>query len=128
MHNAATLREHFPEFSDTTMYPDGSIDFWLSVADASLKEPLWAGLWDQGCELFAAHNIALGAMNQLTAESGGVPGTVKGPQTSKAVDKVSVSNDASAVTHMGAGHWNMTSYGIRFYQLARIVGAGGFQL
>lgn len=128
MHDASTLREHFPEFADDTLYPDGSVDFWFTVSDRALSLAVWGDLWDQGCELYVAHHLAIAARDQLAAEVGGIPGEVRGPQTAKSVDKVSVSFDAGAVTHQDAGFWNMTTYGIRFYNLVRIVGAGGIQL
>lgn len=128
MHDASTLRAHFPEFADTTAYPDASIAFWFTVADLAVPSTVWGELWDQGCELYVGHHLAIAARDQQAVEAGGVPGEVRGPQTAKSVDKVSVAFDSGAVTHAGAGFWNMTTYGIRFYNLVRIVGAGGIQL
>lgn len=126
MHSPTTFREHFPEF--TGLASDSQIAFWFTAAELALSEELWRGMWDQGCELYVAHHIAIAVRDQRAAEAGGVPGQVDGPQTAKSVDKVSKSMDTGAVTHSGAGFWNMTSYGVRFYNLARIVGSGGWQL
>ena len=128
MHDASTLRAHFPEFANTTDYPDAQVNFWLGVADKALDVNVWGDLLDMGAELYACHNIAIATKNQRTAAAGGIPGTVTGPQSSKAVDKVSSSHDTGAVIHAGAGHWNLTTYGIQFYNLVRIVGAAGVQL
>jgi hypothetical protein len=38
---------------------------------------------------------------------------------------VSVSYDTAAVTLTDAGHWNATTYGIQFWQLQQMAGAGG---
>jgi hypothetical protein len=53
---------------------------------------------------------------------------VAGPIASKSVGGVSISYDVGAVTIENAGHWNGSQYGIQFYQLAMIVGAGVTQL
>jgi hypothetical protein len=126
--DAATFRQQFKEFSDITAYPDDEIDLHLAVGALSLDAGVWGDFHDRGLGLFIAHNLAIGAQDLATVAAGGVPGKVSGPQTSKSVDKVSASYDTGATTYEGAGYWNMTSYGVRLYQLARIVGAGGRQL
>jgi len=85
-------------------------------------------LTNLGIELITAHQLVLSARDQLAASVGGIPGEVKGPTTSKSVDKVSVGYDASAVTLDDAGFWAMSAYGLRFLTLARMMGAGGLQL
>ncbi|MEN6629825.1 MAG: DUF4054 domain-containing protein [Sulfuricella sp.] len=124
----ATFRAAFPEFASTTDYPDVQINLWASVAGTMLSEDRWYDLLDTGTMLFTAHHLTIGAQDQKSAAAGGAPGKVSGPMTSKAVDKVSASYDSGAVTYEGAGFWNMTAYGVRFYQLAMMVGAGGIQL
>ena len=126
--DAATFRQQFPEFSDTTAYPGDTIDLHLAVGALSLDAGVWGDLHDRGLGLFVAHNLAIDAQNQAQSLVGGVPGKVSGPQTSKSVDKVSASYDVGAVTYEGAAFWNLTSYGVRLYQLVRLVGAGGRQL
>lgn len=126
--DATTFRRDFPEFANLTQYPDGAVNFWLSLAATLLPADRWSDLLGYGQELMAAHHLAIAARDQATATAGGTPGAVTGPQTSKAVDKVSASYDTASVSLSDAGFWGMTSYGIRFLQLARIVGAGGVQL
>lgn len=123
-----TFREHFPEFSSTATYPDAQVQFWITVAEKLLPADRWFDLIDEGVELFTAHHLAIGKRDKDTADVGGTPGTINGPQTSKSVDKVSASFDTGAVTYQGAGFWNGTMYGIRFWRLAMMVGAGGVQL
>lgn len=115
---AAQLRADFPAFADTDKFPDAQVNFWLSFALSMLPESRWAAMLDHGVELMTAHQLTLAARGGSTAA----------PQTSKSVDKVAVSYDTSAVTLDNGGHWNGTSYGIQFLQLARMVGAGGMQL
>ncbi|KWF81302.1 hypothetical protein WL94_28450 [Burkholderia cepacia] len=124
----AQFRQTFPEFANTTLYPDPVVQIWLTVA-VSLVNPLrWMELTDIGIGLVTAHHLAIGMRDQNTAVVGGVPGQVTGPQTSKSVDKVSASQDTSAVTFDDAGFWNSTMYGVRYYTLARSMGAGGLQI
>tara|TARA_R100000365_G_C2747006_1_gene76576 strand:+ start:1022 stop:1405 length:384 start_codon:yes stop_codon:yes gene_type:complete len=124
----ATFRQNFTEFSDTTRYPESLVAFWLDVVTRLLRSDRWADLLDVGLGLALAHHLVLAVRDQNTAQAGKVPGTVLGMQTSKSVDTVSVSYDVSAVTNEGGGFWNMTSYGVRFLGMARMVGAGGCQL
>lgn len=122
------FRADFPEFADATKYSDASIDFQLIIATSLVNSCRWGVLTDQGIELCAAHFLVLARRDEATAEVGGIPGQVTGPQSSKAVDKVSTSYDTGAATIDDAGMWNLTTYGVRFLTLARMMGAGGMQL
>lgn len=122
------FRIDFPEFSNASDYPDGQVQFWLTMAGQLLRPDVWLDCLDLGTELYIAHHIAISAKDRATASVGGIPGTVNGPQSSKAVDKVSASYDTGAVALEGGGFWNATMYGIRFLQLARMAGTGGRQL
>lgn len=126
--DAAQFRQDFPEFSDVTKYPDSAVNLWLNLGAKLLPEDRWCDLLDLGLELFAAHNLAIAADNQLAASVGGAPGQVKGPTTSKSVDKVSVGYDSGAVALTDGGFYNLKTYGIQLLQLARMVGTGGIQL
>lgn len=126
--DAPTFRTDFPEFADTTKYPDASVNFQITLAVKLLNECRWADLYDKGIELFTAHYLALGAQAAMQAAIGAAPGASSGPITQKTVDKVSYSMLQEAVTLADGGFWNMTVYGIQFLQLARLVGSGGMQL
>ncbi|UEW68632.1 hypothetical protein [Burkholderia phage BgManors32] len=122
------FRQTFPEFGDASVFPDAVVQIWLTVA-VSLVNPLrWMELTDIGIGLVTAHHLAISLRDKKTAAVGGVPGQVTGPQTSKSVDKVSASQDTAAVTLDGAGFWNSTMYGVRYYTLALSMGAGGLQV
>ena len=121
----AQLRSDFPEFANTTTYPDALVNMWLTVANSLVNASRWAELTNLGLELVACHHLAMSARDQLTATVGGIPGEVKGPTSSKSVDKVSASYDTSSVMLTDAGFWGLTSYGLRFLSLARMMGAGG---
>ncbi len=124
----AQFRQDFPEFANVGTFPDSAVNLWLAVAGRLLPSLRWQDNLDLGTELFTAHHLVLSARDQAAAAVGGIPGEVKGPVASKAVDKVSVSYDTGSVSLTDAGFWNMTSYGIRFLTLGRYMGAGGIQL
>lgn len=119
------LRSDFPEFGNVTTYPDSLITFWLTVSVSLLTPEIWCDLLNYGTELFVAHQLALSAQRQAAAAVGGVPGTAVGMTTAKAIDKVSTSFDTASVAIDNAGYYNLTSYGIQFWQLAQMVGSIG---
>lgn len=119
---SAQFRLDFPEFADTDVFPDTMVNFWLAFALGMLNQERWGSMLYMGLELMTAHQLVLADRN------GYKPGVITAPQGSKAVDKVNVSYDTSAVTLENGGHWNGTSYGIQFLQLARMMGSGGMQL
>ncbi|MDN7609903.1 DUF4054 domain-containing protein [Burkholderia multivorans] len=126
--DVSQFRQSFPEFNDTTTYPDSLIQFWMTVAVSLVNADRWGDLTDLGIALVTAHHLALAVNDQKMADVGGVPGQVTGPQSSKAVDKVSASYDTAAVAIKDGGFWNATMYGVRYLSLAMMMGAGGMQL
>jgi hypothetical protein len=128
----ASFRQTLPEFTDASLY-DGNfvIPFYINLAVNCFQNAL---RWDPNCIdygtcLFVAHHLVLEARAAQTAAVGGIPGTVEGVRTAKSVDKVAIGYDAETVTlNAQASFWNMTNYGIRFLQLTRMFGAGGYQL
>ncbi|MDE1905292.1 MAG: DUF4054 domain-containing protein [Rhodospirillales bacterium] len=125
---AADFRGIFPEFAQPQDYPDATISFWLTFAYGLLPAASWGAQLDMGAGLVVAHHLVIAKRNLATAESGGIPGTVTGPVSSKAIDKVSASHDTKAVTWDGEAFWNQSTYGIQYWQIARLIGMGGIQL
>ena len=128
MFTPSDFRQQFPEFRDPEVYSDPILDFWSGIASSLLNADRWGALLDYGISLFIAHHLVLGQRDVQADEVGGLPGIVNGPQTAKSVDKVAASYDTSAVSLTDAGFWNSSMYGIRFLQMARLMGAGGLQL
>ncbi|KWN75796.1 DUF4054 domain-containing protein [Burkholderia ubonensis] len=126
--DVSQFRQTFPEFGDTTKYPDAVIQIWLTVAVSLVNPERWQELTDIGIGLVTAHHVALSTRDTNTSAVGGVPGQVTGPQSAKSVDKVSASYDTAAVAIKDGGFWNATMYGIRYLSLAQMMGAGGMQL
>jgi len=125
----AEFRTNFPEFTDSTRYPDAQIQFYLTLGSKLLTDARWvtSDLLDYGLQLYVAHQVSLAAQRVASAAAGGQIG-VAGVTSGKAVDKVSVSYDTSAVLEKDAGHWNLTPYGLQFINLVRMAGSGGYQL
>jgi Protein of unknown function (DUF4054) len=119
-----TFRSHFPEFADTTVYPDSQVQFYLDMASVCLDPCVWGSLIQPGVELMTAHMLALSQYAMQGGQAGGVPGLAKGLMTNKSVSKVSVGYDVNVTAMEGAGPWNYTIYGQRFYWLMGMVGRG----
>lgn len=128
MATVATFRNDFPEFLSSTQYTDPQITFWLGIGNKLLSAQAWGELLDHGLELFVAHHMTMGQQNAASTANGAAPGQNTGVVTAKAVDKVSVTYDASVGIFENAGHYNLTTYGLQFMQLARMIGAGGVQI
>ena len=123
------FRALFPQFADTTKFPDARVAARLAVADRLLNESVTGpDLFPYFCGLFVAHYMALDAADNRSVAAGGAGGANSGILTSKSVDKVSMSYDASMTMDPNAGFWNNSRYGSEFYEYLMIFGAGGIQL
>lgn len=120
----AEFRQQIPQFADAVKYPDAQVQFYLAMAELSLPASRWGELYGFGLALFTAHNLALDQMS-----NGAIPGRAQvGLVASKSVGPASISYDNSAFALPDAGQWSLTTFGVRFLQTARLVGAGGMQL
>jgi hypothetical protein len=122
------FRQDMPEFADTSLYPEDSLTLWMTVAKNMVNECRWGTLANTGIELLTAHYLVLAARDQDSAASGGAPGEMNGAVSSKSIDKVSVSYDTASAAMENAGDLNLTTYGVRYLRIARMMGAGGLQL
>lgn len=122
------FRTAFPVFLNPSCYPDGEIQFWAALAEKLHNQGRWCDLLEFGIQLFIAHNLSIDAINRGAVKAGQAPGQVVGAVTSGSVDKVSYSRDVSSVMEPGAGHWNLTTYGLRYRRLVLMVGAGPVQV
>lgn len=121
---AASFRMTFPEFADTVKYSAPQVDFYLDLGSKLMNAARWGNLFDFGQQLFAAHNLSLEAVAQRNANMGGNPGSVEGPQTSGNVDKVGYARNPGLAMDPKNGHWNLSTYGLRWVAMVRLVGAG----
>lgn len=122
-----TLRALYPEFSNTTKFPDATINAWIPYAQQLVGEDRWGDAYDLGVTLIVCHMIALSAINVAAAAAGGVPGQSVGVVNNRSVDKVSVGYDVNLSKEEGAGFWNRTTYGQQYWHMVRIFGAGPVQ-
>lgn len=87
---------------------------------------------DFATEMWVAHQVVLEKQALAAAASGGDPGTKIGIISNKSVNGVSVGFDVGAVAsgnmQENAGYYNQTVYGIRFYRLMKLRGAGPIQI
>lgn len=121
----ASFRAAFPAFKDEALYLTPQVDFWLAIALKRHNAERWGDLLDFGVQLFTAHNLAL-EYNATRAQAAGQgAGAVMGALTSVSADGVGWTRDAGAAMNPKDGHWNLTSYGIRWLDMARMMGAGG---
>ena len=126
MVDIATFRAVFPELGDAAKYPDVQVQYYLDFAVQSLRPEAWRNLLERGTGLFVAHYLAMSAISR----AGTIPGRGQlGIVASKSVGPASISYDNSAISAQAdAGHWALTSYGLMYWELMRMVGTGGWQL
>jgi hypothetical protein len=136
--SAATFVVDFPEFSNTTLFPTSSINYWINYASLLVNPTIFGGpgnatpssppdnLYDILLELFTAHNLVLEGQAQKDAAAGNIPGLTTGPISSKHVGPISVSYDVGAGIDPDDGQYNLTIYGTRFINLYKLGGAPGF--
>lgn len=122
------FRRDFPQFSDTTKYPEAVINFRLNLADTLIDGSAMGKMFPYLAELFVAHYMVLYASDTAAGALGGSGGSTSGVVASKSVDKVSVSYDNSSTLNADAGFWNFSRYGAEFWQVLQFFGYGGIQL
>lgn len=122
------FRLDLTEFADTAVFPNSVIQFWLNFAASMVNPNRFLSQTYVGIELFAAHFITLEAQDMLATNAGGLPGTSTGLIKDKEVDTVRIQYDTQAASSSEAGHWNLTSYGMRWLYLSNVFGSGPVQL
>ena len=127
--SVSQFRELQPAFADSSMYADEGINMYLTIAASMLDPNRWQDWRPLGMALMVAHWLSLDAREAKVAASGGIPGQAGiGILSSKSVGPISAGYDVSAGSEAGAGYWNMTTFGRRYYHMARLVGMGGVQI
>jgi hypothetical protein len=123
------FRALFPEFT-VAIYPDATVNIWLSQSQNFVNPDFWGGQTDFGIYLLTAHELTLGRQNVRAAGAtgGGALGSASGVAQNKTVDRVSIGYNSNLSAVAGAGPYNLTSYGQRYYQLLLLFGTGGLQV
>ncbi len=122
------FRSLLPEFADSSVFTDEMVTPWLCIASQQLNGCKWGAMLNIGIAWFTAHQLSLQRQATLVAQRGGIPGASFGITNSKSVNGVSVGYDTGLSGLEGAGDWNLTTYGIRFLNFARMFGSGGQQV
>lgn len=117
----------YPQFKDQV--PENVVEAFVNLASANINIKRWNKSWQFGMALFIAHFLTLYVKTSGTVDAPQTnlaSGNVRGIQTSKSVDGVSVSYDVSSVlTELdGWGSYKLTEYGIQLLTLARLLGKG----
>lgn len=118
------FRAAYPAFSDPIAYPDAQIAAWIAVSLIQLDPVRWGDFYYTGVGLYVAHNLLCDRM----AARGAVGAGSSGVLAAKSVGGASVSYNTGLGLLEGAGAWNLTNYGVRYLQLARMMGMGGMQV
>lgn len=118
----------YPQFAGQV--PELVIQSFINLASANINIKRWNKSWEFGMALFIAHFLTLYVKTSGTVDNPNTnlaSGNIRGIQTSKSVDGVSVSYDVSSVlTELdGWGSYKLTEYGIQLLTLARLLGKGG---
>lgn len=118
----------FPAFSDSNKFPEAQVQFWLDFADQMHNADRWGGMLANGIMLYVAHHLSGDYMAMREAARGGAPGLRSNVISSEGGDNVNISFDTTSSSEEGAGHFNSTIYGKRWYALAQLHGAGPVQV
>lgn len=124
---AASFRQAFPAFADIAKFTDPEITFWISFAGMRHNTERWGEMLDNGVMLFVAHNLSLEYNSRSAAAAGQGVGQLQGVLTSVSAKGVSWARTPPP-TRIEDGHWALTVYGVRWRELARMMGAGGIQI
>lgn len=106
--------------------------FWGPISNTANSPP--TTIADFALEMLTAHQIVLEKQAMDAARTGGDPGTKIGIVSNKSVNGVSIAFDVAAVTgsdkggQAGAGYYNQTIYGMRFWRLAKARSGGPIQI
>jgi hypothetical protein len=115
----------FPEFKDPSTYLQATIDEWIHLAYEQLDPHRFGRVMHLAVKLWVAHQVTLSAREVRAANAGQIVGEVRGPVTGKSVGKASISYSTETSID-GAGYWNSTTYGQRFFAMMRSFGGGPF--
>lgn len=131
-YTVADFRTAMPVFSEEII-SDELLQPYVTMATAIVKEARWHSLWREGMRLFIAHFVTLFLQMPeagLTKEELLNASKVGGSIASKTVGPISVSYDNTQATSDldGWAAWKLTTYGVQFATLAKVLGKGGMYI
>jgi hypothetical protein len=119
----------YPQFED--IIPALIIQQFINIANSSVFEDWWGEMWKTAMCWFIAHFCTVYLQGTTNAGSSSAEilqaASVRGLQTSKSVDSVSISYDYSNLTQdlQGWAGFTTTTYGVQFATFAKLLGKGG---
>lgn len=129
-YSIADFRAAMPAFT-AEIIPDAALQAYVDMATAVVKEARWHSLWKEGMRLFIAHFVTLylgGPDEGATPQQIRNAGKIQGNMTQKHVGNVSLAYDAGSTATSDLTGWaayKLTTYGVQFATLAKLVGKGG---
>jgi len=130
----ADFRAYYPEFADTSEWPEATLTRCLEEADSETGSTRWgqykaspASFRARGLYAYAAHKAVLGKAREKAVAAGQAPAPAQ-QATSKTVGDESISYnvatpESSAMSHQ-VGDLDSTMYGQEFLRLRRRAGTG----
>lgn len=133
-YNDANFRQLFKAFSDSTLWPEPTLQMYWAVASdyISTKDSqcnmLNGASLQLALDLMCAHLTTLFNADANNAAAGESPGQAVGIETSASIGAVSVSNLPPPVKDAWDYWLNQTSYGQQLLALLKIKSVGGFSV
>lgn len=120
----------YPQFGNG-LVPEEMLEEWVELARATIPKKRFNAYWKMAVGLFAAHFAALYLESMRpegsTASSVLAAAHTAGVVASESADGVSHSMDNSMLTGdlSGWAAWKLTTFGVQFATIAKMVGKGG---
>lgn len=120
----------YPQFADKV--PEIVAQSFLDYANCCLQYRRYHGQWKICMSLFIAHFLTLYLETLAGGENSSADDVISSAQahgiiTSESAGSVSYSQDTGTITNDldGWAQWKLTSYGIQFASIAKLLGKGG---
>ena len=121
----------YPQFTNTV--PTTVVDFYISMANASLSYDIYQDQWEYAMGLYVGHFLTLwlqmtNGLGENSQASQVIQSSMaQGLTASKSAGSLSISYDNSTVDNdlPGWAAWKLTKYGILFASLAKLMGKPG---
>ncbi len=135
--NVAAFRAQFPEFTNSSTYPDAILDGYFSFATNYISATPQYGYGPPQCGFFGLNvnqqtlalsllTAHLAVIGQRIAQNGSGSGLASGFVTSQTVKDVSYTLEPPK-TNSVFGQWlSQTPYGQQLFSLLKLASAGGF--
>lgn len=111
----------------TLALPAIVLNSYIALASASVVQARWLDSWSYGMALFIAHYATLYLMSEADGYQSAKQVAQSGMQQGITVAASAGPVSESLQPVQGAetwGHWNMTTYGVQFAAMARMIGSG----